>query len=70
MLPWQFKEWVWCILPERAEYVKETVIAGNLRFKVVCNSHFYDYSIRRNVIVAIVKVGVVSPPRNCRICYG
>ena len=54
--------------PRNAEYVEETVIAGNLRYKVVCNSHFYNYSTRRNVVVAIVKEGVVSPPRNGRIC--
>ena len=70
MLPWQFKKWVWCLLPEIAENVKETFIAGNVKFKIVCNSHCYNYSIHRNVVMAIVKVGVVSPPRNGRICYG
>ena len=67
MLPWQFNKWVWCILPEISEYV-EGRLAGNLRFKVVCNSHFYNYSIHRNVVMAIIKVVVVSPPRNIRIC--
>ena len=68
MLLWEFKKWAWCLLPEIAEYVKETAIAGNLTFKVVCNSHFYDYSIHRKDIVAISIVDVVSPPRNSRIC--
>ena len=68
MLPWQFQKWVWCLFPEIAEYVEETVIAGNLRYKIVCNSHFYDYSIHRNVVVAISKVDVVSPSRNAKIC--
>ena len=68
MLPWQFNKWVWCLLPVIEEYVEETVIAGDLRFKIVRNSHFYNISIHRNVVVAIVKVGVVSPPRNGRIC--
>ena len=53
MLPWHFKKWVWCFLPVIEEYVEETVIAGGLRFKVVCNSHFYNYSIYRNVAMAI-----------------
>ena len=67
MLPWQFKKWAWCLLPVIEEYVEGTVIAGDLRFKIVLNRHFYNYSIHRNVIVTIVKIGVVSPPRNCRI---
>ena len=62
MLPWQFKKWVWCLLTEIAEYVEGTLFAGNLRFKVVCNSHLYNYFIHRNVVMAIVKIGVVSPP--------
>ena len=28
MLLWQFKKWAWCLLPEMAVYVEETVIAG------------------------------------------
>ena len=39
MLPWQFKEWVWCLLPVIAEYVEKKVIAGNLRFKIVLFSY-------------------------------
>ena len=35
MLSWQFQKWVWCLLPEIAEYVEETVIPGDLRFKIV-----------------------------------
>ena len=70
MLPWKFKKWVWCLLPEIADYVEETVIAGYLMFKIVSNSHFYNYSRHRNVVVAIIEVGVVSPPRNGRICQG
>ena len=68
MLPGQCIKWMWCLLPEIAEYDEETVIADYLRFKIVCNSHFYNYSMHRNVVMVIVKVGVVSPPRNGRIC--
>ena len=39
------------------------VITGMLMFKDFCNSHFYNYSLHRNVVVAIIKIGVVSPPR-------
>ena len=70
MLPWQFKKWAWCLLPVIEEYVEETAIDDNLRFKVVCNTYFYNYSIHRNVVVVIIKVGMVSPPRNGRICEG
>ena len=53
MLPWQFNKWLWCLLSEIAEYVEETVITGDLRFKISCNSHFYNRSIHRNVAMAI-----------------
>ena len=46
-----------------AEFVKETVLSGNLRFIVVFNSYFYDFSMLRNVTMVILIVGVVSPPR-------
>ena len=49
--------------PRMAEFVNKTVISGNLRFKVVFNSYFYDFPVLRNVAVAIIKMGVVSPPR-------
>ena len=49
MLPWQFKKMGVVSSPRNREYVEETDIAGDLRFKVVCNSHFYNYSIQRNV---------------------
>ena len=54
MSPWQFKKWAWCLLPEIADYVEETTIAGDL---IVCNSHFYNYSIHKNVAMAILKNG-------------
>ena len=34
----------------------------NLRFEIVCNSHFYNFSIHRTVVMATVKLGVVSLP--------
>ena len=37
-----------------AENIKERVIAGKLRFEVVCNSHFYNYFMHRSVVVATV----------------
>ena len=40
------------------KYGKETVIADNLKFKVVFNGYF----MTRNVAMATVQVGVVSPP--------
>ena len=45
-----------------SENIKETVIAGNLRFKIVCNNHFYNNSVHRSVVVATEKLGVVSLP--------
>ena len=30
-------KWVWCLHLKITENVKETVIAGNLRFEFVCN---------------------------------
>ena len=39
------------------------VIAGKLRFEVVYNSHFYNYSIYKSVIIVTVKVGVVTFPK-------
>ena len=41
----------------------ERVIAGKLWFKVVYNSHFYNYSIYKSVVVATVNVGVVTEYR-------
>ena len=67
MLSWQFKKWAWCLLPLIEEYLEETAIAGDLRLKIVCNSHFYYYSIHRNVARAMYKMDVVSSPRNSRI---
>ena len=37
------------------ENIKERVIAGNLRFEVVCNRYFHNYLIRRSVVLATVK---------------
>ena len=39
------------------------VIAGKLRFEVVYNSHFYNYSIYKSVVIVTVKVGVVTFPK-------
>ena len=38
--------------------MKKTDIAGNLRFEVVYNSHFYNYSRYKSVVVAFRKVVV------------
>ena len=35
---------------------EESVIAGKLKFEVVYNRHFYNYSIYKNVVVATIKV--------------
>ena len=42
-------------LPRILENVEKRVIAGNLKFKIVYNSHF--------ITILHVKVGVVGPPR-------
>ena len=47
---------VWYLYPE------ESVIACKLRFEIVCNSHFYNYSMDRSVVVPTVKLGVMSLP--------
>ena len=41
---------------------KERVIPGDLRFEIVCNSHFYNYSMYRSVVMATIKLGVVCLP--------
>ena len=33
-----------------------------LRFEVVCNSHFYNYSMDRSVVMGTVKLVVVNLP--------
>ena len=43
--------WVWCLYPV---YLEESVISGKLRFEIVCNSHFSNYSIHRSVVMATV----------------
>ena len=68
MLLWQFKKWAWYLLPEIAEYVEESAIAGDSSFKIVCNCYFYNYSIHKKDIVVISKVDVVSLSRNAEIC--
>ena len=39
---------------EKAENIEERVTSGKLRFKVVCNSHFYNYFMHRSVVVVTV----------------
>ena len=41
---------------------KKKVIATNSRFEIVCNSHFYNYSLHRSVVVATIKLGMMSLP--------
>ena len=43
-------------------FQEERVITRNLRFEIVCNSHFYNYSMHRSVVVATIKLGVMSLP--------
>ena len=32
----------YCNCKSISEYVKETAVAGKLKFEVVCNNHFYN----------------------------
>ena len=41
---------------------KERVIPGDLRFEIVCSSLFYNYSLHRSVVLATVKLCVMSSP--------
>ena len=47
---------MWCLYPE---YLEERDIAGKLRLEIVFNSHFYNCSMDRSVVMATVKLGVV-----------
>ena len=42
---------------------KSFLIAGKLSFEVVSNRHFYNYSICRSVVIATIKLGVVTFPK-------
>ena len=48
---------MWCIY---SEYYKVRVIVGKLRLKVPVLKIFITFFINRSVVVATVKVGVVS----------
>ena len=39
------------------------IIAGKFSFEVICDGHFYSYSIYRSVVIVNVKVGVATFPK-------
>ena len=41
---------------------KKELLLVSYRFKVVCNSHFYNYSMDRSVVMETIKLGVMSLP--------
>ena len=42
---------------------KKRVIAGKLSFKIVCDGYFYKYFMGRSVVMATVKVDMVTKSR-------